>query len=426
MSAKATTGHIVEPALEGFAVYDETSPKTRVARDVMEVASIVGAGSSVLVAIPRRWVFLRVLRVPDVSKSEVRQVVGLQLEQLLPVSQSEVAFDLHLTRDVTSEGRLAVVYAVQEKHLDQLRSQLASAGLEPSQALPACLGSALIAESLELEKCLVVSAVAGGIAFDVVMNGEVVYTRESAVTPSDQTLSIEISQTLAAAEVDHLPIVFAGELRSPLGDYTFDQAPGALLGAVQSSRAAVHLESPRVVQAREMKKRSTRVRLTALLCAVALLMWVAVGLRNSETEAAAAKVRARQEADLRTLRSKLASVQSQTQEQAKLVDTLERAFNAAQPMGDVLTVVTNHVTEGMWLTNFSIERGKPMLVRGTATSNESVSQFITSLTSDPRFRDVRLLFANNAAIEATPVVQFSAQAHAVGNVPISETTRAAR
>lgn len=420
------SGIVIEPAINGYVVYDPVTKQFWRANDIEEAAGLVQNGTPVIASIPRRWVFLRVLRVPDAPKSEVRKVVGLQLEQLLPVSQNDVAFDLHLTHDVTSEGRLAVVYAVQEKNLEELRSEMLQKGLSPVQVLPACIGSALIAESNHLSSCLVVAPSAHGLTLDVVRNGEVVYSRETTSPTDEESVELEISQTLAAAEVEDVPIVAAGGLHSSHAQITTPEHPSMLLASSLAAKSGVQLESPKVVAAREAQSRSKKIRLSALLSLVAVLLWIGVYLNEREIDKRAAAIRARQEAALRTLRSKQSAAEQRALEQAKLLEVLTRAFDPSQPLGDVITVVTNHVTDGMWLTNFSVDRGKPMAVRGTATSNESVSQFVSNLSSDPRFRDVRLLFANNATIETTPVVNFSLQAHVVGNIPIVEQTRASR
>lgn len=426
MSSRTHASVVIEPIQNGFLVHDPQSGNSWSAKTLAEAAGLISSNSPVVVAVPRRWVFLRVLRVPDVAKAEVRQVVGLQLEQMLPVSQNEVAFDLHLTNDVNSEGRLAVVFAVLETHLDELRLQLASAGLQPSQMLPACLGSALIAESEHLSRCLVVSPTGSGLAFDVVRDGEVVYSRETNVSSSDEAIGTEISQTLAAAEVEDIPILFTGGLQSQFASKTVEESATMYLGTPHAGRIGVHLESPKVAMAREAKKRASRNRIAVLLSLIAIVLWTGVYLQKRDANAKVASVKAKQEAELRTLRSKLSAAEAKVLSQRRVLETLERAFAPSQPLGDVLTVVTNHVGDGMWLTNFSVERGKVMAVRGTAISNDSVSYFVTSLSNDSRFRDVRLLFANNAMIDTTPVVQFSVQAHVVGNLPIADQVRASR
>jgi Tfp pilus assembly protein PilN len=74
----------------------------------------------------------------------------------------------------------------------------------------------------------------------------------------------------------------------------------------------------------------------------------------------------------------------------------------------------------VWLTGVTFERGKPLLVRGTALSGASVAAYLQSLSGQSRFRDVKLVFANDATIETTQVQQFSISAHAVGNLPLTD------
>ncbi len=67
-----------------------------------------------------------------------------------------------------------------------------------------------------------------------------------------------------------------------------------------------------------------------------------------------------------------------------------------------------------------MERGKPLTFRGTAISDQAVKTFLDGLAVTDRLREVKLLFANNATIEETPVVNFSVQATLVGNLPMVE------
>jgi Tfp pilus assembly protein PilN len=81
---------------------------------------------------------------------------------------------------------------------------------------------------------------------------------------------------------------------------------------------------------------------------------------------------------------------------------------------------SNRIPEGAWLNGFSLERGKLLQVRGTSKSSETVSEYMRNLQAEPRLRDVRLVSANNAAIETNQVVQFSVSAFPVGNLPLIE------
>jgi Tfp pilus assembly protein PilN len=101
---------------------------------------------------------------------------------------------------------------------------------------------------------------------------------------------------------------------------------------------------------------------------------------------------------------------------------LNIAFNPAQPISDVLTLVSNSVPDGAWLTGVTFERGKPLLIRGTALEGSAVTSYVEALALNERLRDVQLVFANNAEIEGTPVVQFSISAHVVGNLPLADSS----
>jgi Tfp pilus assembly protein PilN len=87
----------------------------------------------------------------------------------------------------------------------------------------------------------------------------------------------------------------------------------------------------------------------------------------------------------------------------------------------VATVAANAVPEGVWLTGMSLDRGKPLQIRGSAKTNEQVADYVQQLSSSERLRDVKLVFSNNNTIGDTPIVQFSISAHVIGNYPLADT-----
>ena len=132
---------------------------------------------------------------------------------------------------------------------------------------------------------------------------------------------------------------------------------------------------------------------------------------------------ARQLSQLRSIRR---TEQGKASEATKVRTALDRAFEPAQSPVDLVNVVAGQLPDGLWLTGFSAERGKPVQVRGTARRAEEVAVLVDRLSVSPRFRDVRLLFANGSKIDETPVVQFSITATAVGNLPLPDPDKAAR
>ena len=99
-------------------------------------------------------------------------------------------------------------------------------------------------------------------------------------------------------------------------------------------------------------------------------------------------------------------------------NTLRRAFQPAQPLSDISAVVDDSLPPGAWLTGLTVERGKPLDLRGTAKTAGDVTRLVNALSASPRFRDVRLVFANSALIGKVPVIQFNVSAVCVGNLPM--------
>lgn len=102
---------------------------------------------------------------------------------------------------------------------------------------------------------------------------------------------------------------------------------------------------------------------------------------------------------------------------------VDRAFLPAQSYADIVTVTTRDVPSSVWLSGLTFERGKPLLIRGTSKTNSGVADFLGALSKEDRFREVKLVFANNSMIEKTPVVQFSISAFPIGNLPAVDTAK---
>src|SRR5690606_36895177 len=125
MSARLTTPRVLEWSSRGILGYDSTTKTTRTFSSFTEAA---GIASDAIVAVGGRSVFLRVLRVPDVSPEEVRQILRLRLTDLFPVATNNHALDFQLTEDVNAKGRLALVAALPTAELAKLYSELRAAG----------------------------------------------------------------------------------------------------------------------------------------------------------------------------------------------------------------------------------------------------------------------------------------------------------
>jgi len=105
-------------------------------------------------------------------------------------------------------------------------------------------------------------------------------------------------------------------------------------------------------------------------------------------------------------------------------DVLHRAFGPAQPLSDIAAVVADSLPRGAWLTGLGLERGKPVEIRGAARSSSAVPQLVHTLGNSPRFRDVRLVFANGITVGKARATEFEISAVAVGSLPLSAPDKA--
>ncbi len=188
----------------------------------------------------------------------------------------------------------------------------------------------------------------------------------------------------------------------------------------------MNLEPQEVRAAREKRRVAGRTRFGALLATATLMVLVLVwDIRDSEETVArrGEGTWARTIGKLRSIRkARLGEADGSTQART----ALDRAFDVAQPLGDIAVHLGDSLPADVWLTGMAIERGKPVQIRGTAKTNDAVAAAVDALSRSDRLRDVRLLFANATRIDQSPVVQFSITATAVGNLPMPEPDRSAK
>ena len=119
---------------------------------------------------------------------------------------------------------------------------------------------------------------------------------------------------------------------------------------------------------------------------------------------------------------KIAELESK--KETDFTNVLNPAFEPGQRLSDALAAITTAAPGTVWLTGVNMDRGRPIQVRGTAMSNEAVTQFVNTLGASDRFRDVQLVNASSAKIEQTEVVNFTMNLTAVANVPLPKPQKA--
>jgi hypothetical protein len=374
----------------------------------------------VVVAVSRRTVFIKPVRVPNSGETEIRQILRIQLDQLFPVQQGELAYDLWLTPNVTSEGKLAVVCGMKTDLLKDLQNQLAEASVRSFKVIPAALGSVIVARTLGQKNCTVIDTTFEGLAIDIVCDGELRYSRVVPFAPGETNIKAEIARTLSIAGAEACPTVCAGPNHYPEADFHSEMGTLAALSTPQAMGLHVELEPPEAAEKRREKKIVNRYRIGVLAAGFAAVIWTATILDMSDRAKAIEKADRAHNDQIDALKDY--KVKIKTANKALLVasKTLEKGYKPAQKFTDVLTIVGDCAPQTIWLSGVTLERGRQLSIRGTSLSSDSVAQFVKKMTAQARFRDVKLVFANNGLIDATPIVQFSVTAHVIGNLPLKD------
>ena len=407
-------GLAIEWAPRGVVAYDHTTRQTRLADSL---PSLGLSGRSAILALSRRGVFVRTIRVPNAAPEEVRLILMMQVGELFPLPAIDLAWDFALTDDVTDEGRLAVLAAVPCADLRRALDAAASAGVKVRAAVPLAIGSTLIAHELGLAEAAVVERADDGPAVDVVSHGAL---RASRATPPTVPLEMEVTRALSLAGMEGVPVVAAGGADVPRADRQTDRTALSALAESPFDRLKLKLELPEAVAAREATESNRRTRLSFLVLMLALVFAATAATQYLDVLNDVKKRDSLSGNRLQKLKNETKKATAASKAESALSTQLDGAFAPAQRISDILAVTTRCVPNGLWLNNLSIERGKAMSLRGTATSASLVSAFTGKLSkgTNDRFRDVQLTNTNSTDVSKKPVTVFVVQAFPVGNLPL--------
>jgi len=406
----------IEYSGRGVTAYDPKSGTVSSYSDIAAVGAAYG-GRSVVIGLSRRSVFLRTVRVPNGAPHEIRQVLMIKAGDLFPLGPSELAMDFRLTDDIDEEGRLAVVAAVPTGELRKIRAEVKAAGMRLAGILPVAFGAAAVAKSLHQTNAAIVSRDSEGIGIDIVAGGEI---RQSRLVAVSAAVESEVCRTYSLAGIPCGQIVASGNVVLKDPDLDTNVTPLSALIESLAAGIGVDLQLPEDVEKQLRKARDSRKRVAFLLAVIAggALIFVAQGRTQ-----AAGLVDAQQTKDDDTL-AKLKKSQKAEQEKSdaavQAAATVKKAFEPGQKLGDVITMVANRVPDGVWLSGVSVERGKPMVIRGTAKTEILVTTYLRALAQEPRLRDIRTTVMNTGQINQIPVVQFSLSAFPRGNLPLTD------
>lgn len=388
-----------------------------------EALRAIGSPKRINLALGRRQYFQRSLRLPDLDIDEVRNLVRFRLEELFPVPPNELAFDIHPTESIDSEGREFVVFATRAETLKQARALFQHAGSKIESMIPAGLGSILCGDPGI--SSLVIAPCAEGTSFDVITRGNIDSSRVTHSLSTTAEMETEIRRNIAAGgQSSTAPLAHDSlrELVSP-NVRTFSEHP---LSKVAHHPTSINLRLPEDLAKAAGAKLGARKRLVGILAGSLCIAGVFTWMAHDEDSAAYAKVQTDYNGKVDRINARIGRIRTESTKIEEQMQLVSDGLQPRQSIGDILTIAANATPDGLWLTGASIERGKDLSVRGTALSNAQVAAFVDTLSATPRLREVKLAFSNNNNIGDTPVVQFSVTAHVVGNLPLAEPRKETR
>ena len=356
--------------------------------------------------------FIKHLRLPNSTRPEMEQVLHLRLPELFAVGGSELAFDFLTYDDVNEQGRLCLVAAVRVEDLRAALSLMESRRVTVTQVLPVSVASPTVAQKQGVARAAVVFPVVEGYAVDIVDEGKLLASR---VVTEREGLESDICVAFTLAGIPCSPILVGGGLLLSGADRSI---PSDARQSLISEPVSLNIELPEVIANRKNQARQAKSRFTLLLALATATL--GIYLYSDYTDALAkASIEAGKDAKrIQRLTALNKSAETAAADVGGTEAILSRTFNVAQPLTDAAAAATSALPAGVWLTGLSVERGKEMQIRGIGKSSQSISDYVRSLSDLPRFRNVRLVFANDSTIDETKVVQFSISAFPVGNLPL--------
>lgn len=403
---------VVEWSPQGIRVFD---PRTNSVTAVDTLDNLRESfGSDIILALSRRCSFIRNTRLPDANKAEVAKVLALQIGTLFPMPPNETAYDFYLSSDQNAEGRLAVVCAVPSQTLTQALEACKESGLTVQGVVPAALGSSLLAHAESLGDGAILEIVPEGLAIDVIQNGEVKSSRIAPFVNSTQA-NQEIERAFALSEVESSERVLVGSLNGVDNSRHLTESSLARLSGLP---LPIRLELPETISNRAKIEERRHQRVAIWLWIATIVLGIAVWDFRSQALGEVQKADKKWNSILTTLRSEKDLAETKRSELTKVDRALKLGYEPKQHMAEVLSILTSLTPEGVWLTGMTLERGKVATLRGTSLTGDGVTTLLKNIEEQSRFRQVKLIFANNAEMDDKTVVQFSISYVVVGNLPL--------
>lgn len=391
--------------------------ETRTGRSISEVSS--GSNGPSLVLLERNCCFVRSVRVPNISVHELEPLLPRLLVDEFPLQPSQLAYDIVLSNEVNQDGRLGTIVAASTEAIQQIQEEAKAAGVTIAGILPISFGSKIALEHSKLSVAGVVQNRSNHVGLDVISNGALIYSR--AISPG-LPLEDEICRTFNSAKVPCEP-VYSFARMDGIETNSLNEDPLLAFFSIDIRHLPANIELTETKQSRSKQGTARSQRQAAAVAAIALVLAGLSVARYVTAKVAVNSEIASKLAEVQKYKDKANTVQKNVEQSASLITALDRSFAPAQNFSDVISVLCTDAPQAVWIENISLEKGKEFTVRGTAMTSQDVANYVTTLSGENRFRNIRLLYSNNANVGHQAVVQFSITGFPVGNLPFIDDSK---
>lgn len=378
-------------------------------------ASTLGAiegiqGKTAVLLLSRKMILSRVVSLPESPKADALVALKMKVGDIFPFQANDLAFDFLPTTTRDNNGRVCQVFAVKTTDIQAALALADQLNITVHSILPA--QATVIGESIKdgLTNAIYIERFGDSFNLDVVSEGKLIASKSI----STETYDIEIQRAKMLSPTAAI-----------LGHGIPFEANEQRMSGIHASRffeinPALDLEPESYRQKKIDKERAGRHRFSYIVFLGGATIALVAYTNFTDDAAKIEKQKSSLKKNLKTaqLISERATKEKDTYKPQ--ADQLKLAFQPAQKMSDIIKLSSMLLPKDAWLSSLSVEKGKPIQIRGTAKTSDAVSAYLKELTKQKRLRDVRLLFANSGDIEGAPVVQFSITAFPVGNLPIIE------
>lgn len=338
----------------------------------------------------------------------------------MPLDVKDCVIGFRLGSKAGEKGRLATVGAMRAQSLRKIREDSAAAGLHLKAVLPIAFTSWLAARKRSLAACAVVRVTDQLLAIDIIDKGELQYSRTVPLPESQAGIDQQIARTFNIAEITPGPTLsyVASNLKS---DFVDEKDPLDFLSDLKTIERDLFTFELTEESAARVMRRNIWVAARALIAAataIAFGAYVYYSRFYLKGTSKSQAVLAQKSLDRAKALKSVEDIRNGKALESR--DILDMAFKPSQTYSDVITVLSAKASKNSWFTGATLQRGRPIMIRGTATNGKDVANYVQLLALNPRFREVKLVSASKSVYGKVPVVNFVVSGYAMGLLPLPD------